>query len=178
MPHLEKALELSKQVNNNERLLSSAYYNIGKNYGDLEEYSKAEIYLKKAAEISEKYKLGNLPHSLFTYAKLLFKQGKTSEAIQISKKGLSSAIYQGDKLFESLQKYLEALYINAIDQLGIKKTIDYLEKNKNYSYVEDIALDTAAVYAESKQYDKSYFYHQKMIQTQKQIQRGECLYEF
>ncbi|KDN89921.1 aspartate phosphatase [Bacillus amyloliquefaciens] len=124
LPHLEKALELSKQVNNNERLLSSAYYNIGKNYGDLEEYSKAEIYLKKAAEISEKYKLGNLPHSLFTYAKLLFKQGKTSEAIQISKKGLSSAIYQGDKLFESLQKYLEALYINAIDQMGIKKTAD------------------------------------------------------
>ncbi|MEE2577573.1 tetratricopeptide repeat protein, partial [Pseudomonas aeruginosa] len=82
LPHLEKALELSKQVNNNERLLSSAYYNIGKNYGDLEEYNKAEIYLKKAAEISEKYKLGNLPHSLFTYAKLLFKQGKTTEAIQ------------------------------------------------------------------------------------------------
>ena len=46
-----KALELSKQVNNNERLLSSAYYNIGKNYGDLEEYNKAEIYLKSSGDI-------------------------------------------------------------------------------------------------------------------------------
>jgi response regulator aspartate phosphatase H len=50
----------------------------------------------------------------------------------MSKKGLSAAISQGDKLFVSLQKYLEALYINAVDQVGIKKTIDYLERNKNY----------------------------------------------
>lgn len=40
----------------------------------------------------------------------------------MSKKGLSAALYQGDKLFESLQKYLEALYINAVDQAGIKIT--------------------------------------------------------
>lgn len=39
----------------------------------------------------------------------------------MSKKGLSAAISQGDKLVVSLQKYLEALYINAVDQSGIKK---------------------------------------------------------
>ncbi|RPK02443.1 hypothetical protein EH11_01773 [Bacillus subtilis] len=178
LPHLEKALELSKQLDRNERLLSSAYYNLGKNYADLGINDKADHYLNEAAKVSESAKLSNLPHSLFTYAKFLFKQGKTSEAIKMSKKGLSAAISQGDKLFVSLQKYLEALYINAVDQAGIKKTIDYLERNKNYAYVEDIAIDTAEVFAKSKEFETSYVYHQKMLETQKQIQRGECLYEF
>ncbi|MFT4399437.1 aspartate phosphatase [Bacillus sp. SW14] len=178
LPHLEKALVLSKQLDRNERLLSSAYYNLGKNYADLGINDKADYFLNEAVKISESAKLSNLPHSLFTYAKFLFKQEKTGEAIKMSKKGLSAALYQGDKLFESLQKYLEALYINAVDQVGIKKTIDYLERNKNYAYVEDIAIDTAEAFANSKEYETSYVYHQKMLETQKQIQRGECLYEF
>lgn len=96
----------------------------------------------------------------------------------MSKKGLSAAISQGDILFVSLQKYLEALYINAVEQAGIKKTIDYLERNKNYAYVENITIDMAEVFAKSKEYEISYVYHQKMLETQKQIQRRECLYGF
>ncbi len=60
----------------------------------------------------------------------------------------------------------------------MNQTIEYLEKNKNYSYVEDIACETAAAYANSKEFETSYVYHQKMVETQTQIQRGECLYDF
>ncbi|MCY8513573.1 Rap family tetratricopeptide repeat protein [Bacillus atrophaeus] len=176
-PHLEKALELSKELDN-KRLISSALYNLGANYSDRGEHSQAEIFLKQAVEITEKEKLSNLPHSLFTYAKVLFKQGKMGEGIQASKKGLSAAVYQGDKLFETLQGYLKALYVDAVDQQGVNNTIEYLEKNKNYSYVEDIACETASVYADSREFEISYFYHKKMVDTQTQIQRGECLYEF
>ncbi|MFG3446269.1 tetratricopeptide repeat protein [Bacillus velezensis] len=176
-PHLEKALELSKELDN-KRLISSALYNLGTNFGDRGDYEKAEIFLRQAVEITEKAKLSNLPHSLFSYAKFLFKQGKMAEGIQASKKGLSAAVYQGDKLFESLQGYLKALYVDAVDQQGVNETIEYLEKNKNYSYVEDIACETASVYADSREFENSYFYHKKMVDTQTQIQRGECLYEF
>ncbi|HDR6219376.1 MULTISPECIES: Rap family tetratricopeptide repeat protein [Bacillus amyloliquefaciens group] len=176
-PHLEKALELSKELDN-KRLISSALYNLGTNFGDRGDYEKAEIFLRQAVEITEKAKLSNLPHSLFSYAKFLFKQGKLAEGIQASKKGLSAAVYQGDKLFENLQGYLKALYVDAVDQQGVNETIEYLEKNKNYSYVEDIACETASVYADSREFENSYFYHKKMVDTQTQIQRGECLYEF
>ncbi|KFF56385.1 hypothetical protein CM50_07560 [Bacillus subtilis] len=60
---------------------------------------EADHFLNEAAKISESAKLSNLPHSLFTYAKFLFKQEKTSEAIKMSKKGLFAA---SDKLFLSL----------------------------------------------------------------------------
>ncbi len=66
-----------------------------------------------------------------------------NEAIQVSKKGLSATLYQGDELFAKLQGYLKALYVDAVDQHGVNQTIEYLEKNKNYSYVEDIACETA-----------------------------------
>lgn len=66
-----------------------------------------------------------------------------NEAIQVSKKGLSAALYQGDELFAKLQGYLNALYVDAVDQQGVNKTIEYLERNKNYSYIEDIACETA-----------------------------------
>lgn len=176
-PHLEKALELSRELNN-KRLISSALYNLGTNFADSGDYEQAEVYIKQAVEITEKEKLTNLPHSLFSYAKILFKQGKMNEAIQVSKKGLSAALYQGDELFAKLQGYLNALYVDAVDQQGVNKTIEYLEKNKNYSYIEDIACETAAAYANSKEFETSYVYHQKMLETQTQIQRGECLYDF
>ncbi|ADM37262.1 response regulator aspartate phosphatase [Bacillus spizizenii ATCC 6633 = JCM 2499] len=176
-PHLEKALELSRELNN-KRLISSALYNLGTNFADRGDYQQAEVFMKQAVEITEKEKLTNLPHSLFSYAKILFKQGKMNEAIQVSKKGLSAAIYQGDELFTKLQGYLKALYVDAVDQQGVNKTIEYLERNKNYSYVEDIACETAAAYANSKEFETSYVYHQKMIETQTQIQRGECQYDF
>ncbi|MED5095666.1 tetratricopeptide repeat protein [Bacillus siamensis] len=176
-PHLEKALELSRELDN-KRLISSALYNLGANFGDRGDYEKAEILLRQAVELSEKAKLSNLPHSLFSYAKFLFKQGKMAEGIQASKKGLSAAVYQGDKLFENLQGYLKALYVDAVDQQGVNETIEYLEKNKIYSYIEDIACETASVYADSREFENSYFYHKKMVDTQTQIQRGECLYEF
>lgn len=51
-----------------------------------------------------------------------------NEAIQVSKKGLSAALYQGDELFAKLQGYLKALYVDAVDQQGVNKTIEYLEK--------------------------------------------------
>ncbi len=121
-PHLEKALELSKELDN-KRLISSALYNLGTNFGDRGDYEKAEIFLRQAVEITEKAKLSNLPHSLFSYAKFLFKQGKMAEGIQASKKGLSAAVYQGDKLFENLQGYLKALYVDAVDQQGVNETI-------------------------------------------------------
>ncbi|MBU5262307.1 response regulator aspartate phosphatase [Bacillus atrophaeus] len=176
LPHLEKALELSNELQN-ARLISSALYNIGKCYGEMENFEKAEKYIEKSVRISDQAKLNNLPHSMFTLAKYLFKQGKSKCAAEVSNKGLAIALQQGDGLFVSLQQYLKALYIDAIDQSGVKNTIQYLEKRKNYSYVEDIALDTATVFAKANEFEQSHFYYQKMIETQNQIQRGECLYE-
>ncbi|MGG1247698.1 hypothetical protein ABE206_12765 [Bacillus spizizenii] len=49
------------------------------------DYEQTEVFMKQAVERTEKEKLTNLPHSLFSYAKILFKQGKMNEAIQVSK---------------------------------------------------------------------------------------------
>ncbi len=56
-----------------------------------------------------------------------------------------------------------------------------IAKGKNIHGDEEIApvaIDTAEVFAKSKEFETSYVYHQKMLETQKQIQKGECLYEF
>lgn len=90
----------------------------------------------------------------------------------MSKKGLSAAISQGDKLVVSLQKYLEALYINAVDQSGIKKTIDYLERNKNYAYVKDIAIDTAEVFQNQRNLKHHMFIIKKYLKRKNKF-RGE-----
>ncbi|MCY9419395.1 tetratricopeptide repeat protein, partial [Bacillus inaquosorum] len=70
---------LSRELNN-KRLISSALYNLGTNFADSGDYEQAEVFMKQAVEITEKEKLTNLPHSLFSYAKILFKQGKMNEA--------------------------------------------------------------------------------------------------
>lgn len=61
-----------------------------------------------------------------------------------------------------------------MDQHGVNQTIEYLEKNKNYPYVEDIACETAAAFANSKEFETSNVYHQKMVETQTQI-KGEMI---
>ncbi len=44
--------------------------------------------------------------------------------------------------------------------------MQWTNKVLNYSYIVDIACVTAAAYANSKEFETSYVYHQKMLETQ------------
>nr|MDH3177404.1 hypothetical protein [Bacillus pumilus] len=82
------------------------------------------------------------------------------------------------KLFCHMFEYLDALYVQGMNEKQLQKTIDYLEKLSLYSYIEDISLEIATALEASQQYQKSNQYYQKLLWAQNQIQEGECLYEF
>ena len=177
LPHLKKAKQLASEIDH-PRIYSSALYNLGKCYGELGYREEAEQYLTESADLAKKELLPTLPHTLYTLAKLLFRQNEQTEARRILEDGKLAAKKHEDQLFCHMFEYLDALYVQEINEEQLQKTIDYLEKLSLYSYIEDISLEIATALETSQQYQKSNQYYQKLLWAQNQIQEGECLYEF
>ncbi|AUS10661.1 aspartate phosphatase [Bacillus subtilis] len=177
LKHLEEALKLSKELGH-DRLISSALYNLGECYHYMGQPSKAEGYLKEAAEVAEKANLRTLPHTLHSLATVLFKQEKFNEGQNVLHQGIETAQKFNDELFLSMNKFLNALYIESVDKQGILNILNDLNESHMFSFTEHITLLTAEYYREGGEFEESSFFYDKMVEAQLQIQRGDCLYEY
>lgn len=176
LPHLELALDLAKQEGN-PRLISSALYNLGNCYEKMGDLSKAAEYFETSVSICRSEKFDNLPHSIYSLTQVLYKQNTTAEAEKQYRLGLSIAREYNDELFVNLFQFLHALYGKEMDNASVRRTFDFLEEHMLYPYVEELAHDAAKFYMKHGQPEKALTFYEKMVHAQKQIQRGDCLYE-
>ncbi|GFM13037.1 aspartate phosphatase [Bacillus sp. A053] len=176
LPHLELALDLAKKEGN-PRLISSALYNLGNCYEKMGELQKAAEYFEKSVSICKSEKFDNLPHSIYSLTQVLYKQKNDAEAQQKYREGLEIARQYNDELFVELFQFLHALYGKNIDTESVSHTFQFLEEHMLYPYIEELAHDAAQFYIENGQPEKALSFYEKMVHAQKQIQRGDCLYE-
>ncbi|MGG0095718.1 response regulator aspartate phosphatase RapA [Bacillus subtilis] len=176
LPHLELALDLAKKEGN-PRLISSALYNLGNCYEKMGEMQKAAEYFEKSVSICKSEKFDNLPHSIYSLTQVLYKQKNDAEAQKKYREGLEIARQYSDELFVELFQFLHALYGKNIDTESVSHTFQFLEEHMLYPYIEELAHDAAQFYIENGQPEKALSFYEKMVHAQKQIQRGDCLYE-
>lgn len=176
LPHLELALDLAKKEGN-PRLISSALYNLGNCYEKMGELQKAAEYFEKSVSICKSEKFDNLPHSIYSLTQVLYKQKNGAEAQKKYREGLEIARQYSDELFVELFQFLHALYGKNIDTESVSHTFQFLEEHMLYPYIEELAHDAAQFYIENGQPEKALSFYEKMVHAQKQIQRGDCLYE-
>ncbi|MBL6007955.1 aspartate phosphatase [Bacillus halotolerans] len=176
LPHLELALDLAKKEGN-PRLISSALYNLGNCYEKMGELQKAAEYFEKSVSICKSEKFDNLPHSIYSLTQVLYKQKNDAEAQKQYRQGLEIARQYSDELFVELFQFLHALYGKNIDTESVSHTFQFLEEHMLYPYIEELAHDAAQFYIENGQPEKALSFYEKMVHAQKQIQRGDCLYE-
>ncbi|GIN81343.1 response regulator aspartate phosphatase A [Bacillus sp. J5TS4] len=176
LPHLELALDLAKKEGN-PRLISSALYNLGNCYEKMGELQKAAEYFEKSVSICKSEKFDNLPHSIYSLTQVLYKQKNDAEAQKKYREGLEIARQYSDELFVELFQFLHVLYGKNIDTESVSHTFQFLEEHMLYPYIEELAHDAAQFYIENGQPEKALSFYEKMVHAQKQIQRGDCLYE-
>lgn len=176
LPHLELALDLAKKEGN-PRMISSALYNLGNCYEKMGELQKAAEYFEKSVSICKSEKFDNLPHSIYSLTQVLYKQKNDAEAQKKYREGLEIARQYSDELFVELFQFLHALYGKNIDTESVSHTFQFLEEHMLYPYIEELAHDAAQFYIENGQPEKALSFYEKMVHAQKQIQRGDCLYE-
>ncbi|WP_113715993.1 response regulator aspartate phosphatase RapA [Bacillus subtilis] len=176
LPHLELALDLAKKEGN-PRLISSALYNLGNCYEKMGELQKAAEYFEKSVSICKSEKFDNLTHSIYSLTQVLYKQKNDAEAQKKYREGLEIARQYSDELFVELFQFLHALYGKNIDTESVSHTFQFLEEHMLYPYIEELAHDAAQFYIENGQPEKALSFYEKMVHAQKQIQRGDCLYE-
>ncbi|MGG0970077.1 response regulator aspartate phosphatase RapA [Bacillus subtilis] len=176
LPHLELALDLAKKEGN-PRLISSALYNLGNCYEKMGELQKAAEYFEKSVSICKSEKFDNLPNSIYSLTQVLYKQKNDAEAQKKYREGLEIARQYSDELFVELFQFLHALYGKNIDTESVSHTFQFLEEHMLYPYIEELAHDAAQFYIENGQPEKALSFYEKMVHAQKQIQRGDCLYE-
>lgn len=176
LPHLELALDLAKKEGN-PRLISSALYNLGNCFEKMGELQKAAEYFEKSVSICKSEKFDNLPHSIYSLTQVLYKQKNDAEAQKKYREGLEIARQYSDDLFVELFQFLHALYGKNMNTESVSHTFQFLEEHMLYPYIEELAHDAAQFYMENGQPEKALSFYEKMVHAQKQIQRGDCLYE-
>lgn len=176
LPHLELALDLAKKEGN-PRLISSALYNLGNCFEKMGELQKAAEYFEKSVSICKSEKFDNLPHYIYSLTQVLYKQKNDAEAQKKYREGLEIARQYSDELFVELFQFLHALYGKNMNTESVSHTFQFLEEHMLYPYIEELAHDAAQFYIENGQPEKALSFYEKMVHAQKQIQRGDCLYE-
>ncbi len=178
LPHLNQALrgaDLLKKKN--PQIYASAFYNLGNCYHKMDNLNKAARYIEQALIQYKKLKSKNLPQAYHDLALINFKQNKHDKAKNYYRKGLRSAVELKDHLFISLFEALESLYIRRGETTSLFKIFNRLETSKGFPYLEELALLAGTYLDYNGKTEDSLICLKKMVYAQKQILKGECLYE-
>ncbi|KXZ15285.1 aspartate phosphatase [Bacillus nakamurai] len=177
IPHFEKALENAKK-GDIYRLQGVSLYNIGLSFFVSDDFEKASKYFAQSLAIyEEKYENSNrLLDPLIMLTKTKFKL-KDNEATSLCERGLMLSRKLNDEILYSEFRFLKTLYTqDSITEL--ENILKYLEEKMMLPDMEDLATDAAKYYKENEDHKAAGVFYEKVLYAQKQIQRGDCLYEY
>ncbi|MCP1530578.1 tetratricopeptide repeat protein [Bacillus pumilus] len=177
LPHLEKSLRMAEEIQNN-RLISSAYYNLADCYECLGDTDQAIAYCEKAVRINKNERYDNLPHSLYFLSSLLMKKGDYKKGKDVLDYGFSISVQYDDDLYKRLFHFIKALYVDKVNIDQIKQVFHFLDENKIYAYLEELSYDVAGVFKSENDHETANEFLMKMLDAQTKILKGDCLYEY
>ncbi|TYS31954.1 tetratricopeptide repeat protein [Bacillus pumilus] len=177
LPHLENSLRMADEIQNN-RLISSAYYNLADCYECLGNTDQAISFCEKAVRINEKERFDNLPHSLYFLSSLLMKKGDYKKGKDVLDYGFSISVQYDDDLYKQLFHFIKALYVDKVNIDQIKQVFHFLDENNIYAYLEELSYDVADVFKSKNDHETANEFLMKMLDAQTKILKGDCLYEY
>ncbi|MFE4203922.1 aspartate phosphatase, partial [Aneurinibacillus aneurinilyticus] len=69
------------------------------------------------------------------------------------------------------------LFIESGNRSNVLEAMEPLRDSRGYPYLEELALEAAQFYTRKERMDDSVYFYREMVHAQKQIQRGDFLYE-
>ncbi|MCY8098631.1 aspartate phosphatase, partial [Bacillus atrophaeus] len=82
-----------------------------------------------------------------------------------------------DEILLSEFRFLKTLFTeDSVKEL--EDILRYLEDKEMLPDMEDLATDAAKYYKENEDHKVANVFYEKVLYAQKQIQRGDCLYEY
>ncbi|MGG3571896.1 aspartate phosphatase [Bacillus gobiensis] len=176
-PHLKNALKLSQELEN-DKLICSTLYNTANNYSRERDYVKAIEFFNKAAKLSRSHKPDIHSRILFGLSWAFLKTGEIEKGKTIIQEGLEDLEQNPDYLLELLYEFLNSLYIETAKPEKIYEIFSTLEEKKLFAYIEECAYSSAILFESQNDYESSTRFLLKMVEAQRQIQRGECIYDY
>ncbi|SPU01235.1 Rap family tetratricopeptide repeat protein [Bacillus tequilensis] len=180
-PHLETALELAKDIQN-DRFTAISLLNIANSYDRSGNDQMAIQYFQKAVKLSRETVTDLLPKVLFGLSWTLCKAGQTQKAFQFIEEGLGcirTYPKTGSRHFyKKLYLFLQAVYKESIDESKIFDMLAYFEKKNLHAYIEACARSAAAVFESRCHFEYAAVFYRKVLKAQEDIQKGECLYAY
>ncbi|MCY8236613.1 tetratricopeptide repeat protein [Bacillus inaquosorum] len=181
LPHLEAALELAMDIQN-DRFIAISLLNIANSYDRSGDYQMAIEHFQKAAEVSRETVPDLLPNVLFGLSWTLCKTGQTQKAFQFIEEGLGHMRTYPNagshKFYKELYLFLQAVYKESVDETRILEMLAYFEKKNLHAYIEACARSAAAVFESRCHFEHAAAFYRKVLKAQEDIQKGECLYAY
>ncbi|MCI3196909.1 tetratricopeptide repeat protein [Bacillus sp. HU-1818] len=177
IPHFKRALEKAKKVDI-DRLQGVSLYNLGLSFYTKDDFEKAVDLFALSLKIYEDgYENSNrLLDPLLMLTKTKFKL-KDKEAITLCERGLKLARQLNDEILFNEFRFLKTLFTeDSVKEL--EDILRYLEDKEMLPDMEDLATDAAKYYKENEDHKVANVFYEKVLYAQKQIQRGDCLYEY
>ncbi|MCO8150936.1 tetratricopeptide repeat protein [Bacillus subtilis] len=176
LPHIKNCLALARMIGN-EPIITKALINMGLCYNKMNDPDTAADYFFQAADVAKKIRAKELTQAYYDLSLIYFKQGKTLPALENFERALESAKAFKDEFFMTLLNVIKTMFIENADRDSILLALEPLRNERGYPYLEELALDAAEFYTGKERMDDSVFFFRQMVDAQKQIQRGDFLYE-
>ncbi|MCY8188110.1 tetratricopeptide repeat protein [Bacillus spizizenii] len=181
LPHLEAALELAMDIQN-DRFIAISLLNIANSYDRSGDYQMAIDHFQKAAKVSRETVPDLLPKVLFGLSWTLCKAGQTEKAFQFIEEGLEHITTYPNagphKFYKELYLFLQAVYTEVVDEHKIHDLLSYFEQKNLHAYIEACARSAAAVFESRCLFEHAAAFYRKVLKAQDDIQKGECLYAY
>ncbi|MEC1283939.1 tetratricopeptide repeat protein, partial [Bacillus paralicheniformis] len=176
IPHLKEAEESARNLGN-KYMLAKALLNLGDSYKNMGDQDRALYFLIKAVDQAKESGAKELTQIYYELALLHFKKKEHESGKHYFELGVESAERFNDWFFMNLLNVLKVLYLEGAQPTAVGDALEELDDIRGYPYLEELALVSAEFYTELGHMDDSVYFYNKMIYAQKQIRRGEFLYE-
>lgn len=175
LPHLHKALALSQEIDN-WTMITKALLNMGHCYSRIGSFQAVPFY-HEAIKAAKKAKAKEITSAYYDLALIHFAKDEKPEGQECFEKAQEYAHEFQDDLCLYLLGVLEALFLKQAGRSKVLEAFEPLKDGRGYPYLEELALVAAEFYTKSGRLDDSVFFFKQMVDAQKQIQRGDFLYE-
>ncbi|MCY7589492.1 tetratricopeptide repeat protein [Bacillus safensis] len=176
LPHLKDALSKAKDIKD-KFMISTCLLNMGNCYQRSQKYDEALAVLTDSLPYLTSIKHDHLKIAYYQCALVYFKTGLYETAVEFLNKGFDFIRGNKDELYQHLFDFLKKLYVEA-DYVGLVELLKNFDHARGYPYLEELALEVAEFYTGVGRMEDSVYFYQQMVYAQKQIRRGDCLYDY
>ena len=147
-------MQLKLQRKWRSKILTKAFLNIGHTFDRDGQWDEAINYFEKAIlKADDDSEL--LTKLYFAISCTQFKAGRLKEGEASLKQGTNILKEAPNKLYENLFNFLEAVYVNNINEEQLAEVFQYLEQKQLFAYAEACYIVYADEYGKQGQFEEA-----------------------